>query len=103
MVIRGRRVYKLGEGTIRIRRHAGKDVPNAEVRLQDKNDAADLVSLYRAARDGMAGYPVEAKPSSPKVDKGTLILIGGGGMPKGIMQRFVDLAGGKKAKIVVAI
>ena len=101
MVIRGRRVYKLGEGTIRIRRHAGKDVPNAEVRLQNKNDAADLVSLYRAARDGMAGYPVEAKPSSPKVDKGTLILIGGGGMPKGIMQRFVDLAGGKKAKIVV--
>lgn len=33
--------------------------------------------------------------------KGTLIIVGGGGMTPEIWKRFVDLAGGKKAKIVV--
>src|SRR5262249_5164225 len=37
----------------------------------------------------------------PVVDKGTLVIVGGGGMPAGLLQRFVDLAGGKKAHIVV--
>jgi cyanophycinase len=34
------------------------------------------------------------------VPSGTLILIGGGGMPKGLMERFVELAGGPAAEIV---
>ena len=33
--------------------------------------------------------------------KGTLIIVGGGGMPPEIWKRFIDLAGGAKAKIVV--
>ncbi|MBD3675129.1 MAG: cyanophycinase, partial [Planctomycetaceae bacterium] len=69
--------------------------------LASENDAADLIALRRAARDGMSGYPQQTAPRPTKVDKGTLILIGGGGMPKGILKRFVELSGGEKAKIVV--
>src|SRR5262249_45157981 len=38
-------------------------------------------------------------PRPPVVEKGTLVIVGGGGMPKGLLQRFVELAGGPKAFI----
>ena len=101
MIVRGRRIWKVGEGTVRIRRHAGQDQPPVEIALSSSRDAADLIALRRAARDGIANYPARAQPAPAKVDNGTLIIIGGGGMPKGIMQRFIELAGGKEARIVV--
>ena len=33
--------------------------------------------------------------------RGYLFIVGGGPQPPALVQRFVDLAGGKKAKIVV--
>ncbi len=101
MIVRGRRISKVGEGTVRVRRFAGDEESIAEIDLESDSDVVDLIALRRAARDGMSGYPAQTSPRPTKVNKGTLILIGGGGMPKGIINRFVELAGGKKAKIVV--
>ena len=101
MIIQGRVIWKVGKGAVRIRRYAGPSESPVEIALSTERDAADLVSLRRAARDSIANYPVHAAPSAAKVDHGTLIIIGGGGMPAGIMRRFVDLAGGEDSHIVV--
>jgi cyanophycinase len=101
MIVYGRRIWKVGEGAVRIRRHAGQSDLPVEISLSSERDAADLVALRRAARDCIEGYPAQAKPRAAKVDSGTLIIIGGGGMPAGIMRRFVDLAGGGRSHIVV--
>ena len=39
--------------------------------------------------------------SPPRLDKGSLIIIGGGPMPRLAVKRFIQLAGGNEASIVV--
>ena len=41
------------------------------------------------------------RPASLGPDNGTLIIVGGGGMPKVIFDRFFEAAGGRDAKLVV--
>ncbi len=101
MVVRGRRIWKVGEGSVRIQRQGGASGEPVQIALSDQRDAADLTALRRAARDAMAGNVAPARPHEVRVEDGTLILIGGGGMPKGIITRFVELAGGNDAHIVV--
>src|SRR5690606_23845366 len=60
-----------------------------------------LFQLRRAAL-ARAGEPFPAQePRAPVVEKGTLILGGGGGMPAEVWKRFVELAGGPEAPVVV--
>lgn len=54
----------------------------------------------------LAIYPFAAHAESTKTEtigpaKGSLVIIGGGGMPPEIWKRFIDLAGGDDSKIVV--
>ncbi len=54
----------------------------------------------------IALYPIAAHAESAKTEtkgpaKGSLVIIGGGGMTPEIWKRFIDLAGGDDAKIVV--
>ncbi len=97
--IRGRQVRPL-VGVARLSLLAGNGRPARTDTL--KGDAvADLTVLRRCARDRAGpAFPAE-KPAAPVVEKGTLVIVGGGGMPRGLIERFVQLAGGKKAKIVV--
>ncbi|MCA3007713.1 MAG: cyanophycinase [Phycisphaerales bacterium] len=64
-------------------------------------DRADLVSWQRAPRSRLGvlrhGDPLHA----PRVDRGALVLVGGGRIPPAVMARFVALAGGAKAKVVL--
>ena len=41
-----------------------------------------------------------AVPEEPFVKNGTLMIIGGGGMPGGMMEEFVEAAGGEQARLV---
>ena len=61
----------------------------------------DLTEWRRDAIDRtLARFP-SAEPESPLVENGTLVIVGGGGMPRGLMSRFIELAGGKDhAKLV---
>ncbi len=59
---------------------------------------ADLVTWQRTARDRKS--PPPASPADNK-QQGTAILVGGGRIPEAIAQRFVELAGGKNAKVVL--
>jgi cyanophycinase len=98
--VRGRRLRVLGESTVTVCLSPGKHKPAKEIELK-AGDVADLTALRRAAiaRAG-ATFPVE-EPRPPIVEKGALILVGGGSMPEGLTERFVELAGGEDAVIVV--
>ena len=61
----------------------------------------DLTQWQRRAMDrSLEQFPPE-KPRTPFVENGTLVIVGGGGMPRGLMNDFIEYAGGKeKAKLV---
>src|SRR3989442_1474692 len=61
----------------------------------------DLTALRRSARARSQPPVLPAKAAAPVVENGTLIIIGGGGMPAGLFGKFVQLAGGPKASIIV--
>lgn len=70
-----------------------------EQKLEDR-----LIDLTEWRRDAIE-RTLEPFPSksveSPVVPNGSLIIVGGGGMPAGLMKRFVDAAGGpEKANLV---
>lgn len=62
-----------------------------------------LEDLVAMSRDAMARtrarFPAVAPPK-PRVAKGTLMIVGGGGSPPGFMDRFMELAGGKDALLL---
>jgi cyanophycinase len=59
----------------------------------------DLVALQRSVRARLFERPTKA--AARVVESGTLLLVGGGRIPDELMIRFVKLAGGKSAHIVV--
>jgi cyanophycinase len=64
-------------------------------------DKADLIALSRSAiARTQPAFPA-AKAPTPNVPTGTLVIGGGGGMPKEVWKRFLDAAGGPKAHVVV--
>src|SRR5262249_46781556 len=62
---------------------------------------ADWTAWRRAAlaRVGSPFPPHEAPV--PEVPNGSLVIVGGGGMPADVTARFIDLAGGPGARVVV--
>lgn len=97
LVVKGRRVSAVGEVEVGLAAGAGRE--GLVRRLEGE---MDLTALRRSAV-GRAGevFP-PAEMGVARVESGTLVIVGGGGMPKGLMGRFVELAGGvEEAKIVV--
>ncbi len=99
LIVRGRRLSVAGDGAVRLRLAPSKARPERTITLQG-TQAQDLTALRRAARDRADGFPPPTV-GVPHVANGSLVIIGGGGIPKGLVDRFVELAGGKEAKIVV--
>ena len=60
----------------------------------------DLTAWRRDAIERSLSVFPPAAPPVPKVENGTLFIVGGGGMPRGLMRELVDAAGGKEAKLV---
>ncbi len=77
-------------------------IAQRESRRQSGNEyLIDLTQWRRRAIDQtLAPFP-PAVPDPPNVRGGTLVIVGGGGMPSGLMDRFVELAGGvERARLV---
>ena len=69
---------------------------NVEGKIQE-----DLTALRRSARDRQESFPPKTV-EPPVVEKGTLVIVGGGGSPEGLYKKFVEYAGGEgKANIVI--
>lgn len=101
LLVRQREILVLGAGQTDVRYAAVEGRRDPSHSLGPRQRTADLTALRRAAADRLgAPYP-PAAVDAPKVERGTLVIIGGGGTPPGLMQRFVEWSGGKEACIVV--
>ncbi len=109
LVLAGRKMFCFGKGKGTFGLPATEDLKARVESITEQrsrrqppwNSLVDLTEWRRDAIDRtLKPFPPE-KPRTPRVEKGTLLIVGGGGMPKGLMNRFVELAGGpEKAKLV---
>ncbi|MCO5297766.1 MAG: cyanophycinase [Fimbriimonadaceae bacterium] len=61
---------------------------------------ADWIALRRRAIERtLPPFPPAVMPR-PNVPRGTLFIVGGGGMPDGLLEQFIEAAGGADAPIV---
>jgi cyanophycinase len=100
LLVTGRRMRVVGESTVTILLPASRTRPVREILLKS-GEFADLTALRRAAlARALPTFPVKM-PSVPNVEKGSLVIVGGGGMPEAVTKKFIELAGGPDALIVV--
>jgi cyanophycinase len=100
LVVRGRLARVLGDSTVTVclGKGAGRPATRQEYRA---GELLDLLQLRRAAANRAAAEPFPpARPGEPVVEKGTLVIVGGGRTPPEVMDTFFQKAGGKDALIV---
>ncbi|MBL8828774.1 MAG: cyanophycinase [Planctomycetaceae bacterium] len=100
VIVQGREIRQLGTGRVRFVLAASKTRP---VRTEALNpQGVEDLTLWRRAAIArtQTPFPVE-KPAEPIVKHGSLVIVGGGGMPDDVLKKFIELAGGLDAPIVV--
>jgi cyanophycinase len=103
LVIQGREMRVLGEpgsGNVlfRLAGALGKPASRREVK---PGGLADLTQLRRAALARTQPPFPPRELGTPEVPKGSLVIVGGGAMPADVTAKFIELAGGPDALIVV--
>jgi cyanophycinase len=101
VVIRGRVARVIGDKAITVcfAKGAGH---SAAAEAYKAGSLLDIVQLRRAAANRALKYSFPPdKPPEPIVEKGTLMIVGGGGAGPEIWKRFIELSGGPEALIVV--
>jgi cyanophycinase len=100
LVVRGRRLEVLGKSSVTVVLAASSGRPLREFQLK-AGDEHDLTMLRRAALERrLANFPPRELPPA-KVESGALVIVGGGRLPGEITSKFIELAGGPSAPIVV--
>jgi cyanophycinase len=99
LLVHGRRMQVL-TGTVSVLLAASAGRPLLEIELK-AGQRHDWTMLRRAAMERSRGeFPPIVLPL-PQVAAGTLLIHGGGEMPKDVTDKFIELAGGVDASIVV--
>lgn len=100
LVVKGRELKCLGESTVHLCLGACATLEPCE-RVLQAGEVADLTMFRREALARLQPpFPPE-QPGVPKVPAGSLVIVGGGGLTEQITQRFIELAGGVEAPIVI--
>ena len=100
LVVRGRKMSAVGDGAVTVFLAKAPAKPRRVLEITEEAPS-DLTMLRRAAI-ARAGAPFPPKAQTmPDVASGALVIVGGGGMPADVTQRFIELAGGPDAHIVV--
>ncbi|MEX2175300.1 MAG: cyanophycinase [Pirellulaceae bacterium] len=100
LIVQGRRLQVLGDSAVSVFLAASASRPVREFELRPGEDH-DLTMLRRAAIDRtLAQFPPQELPPA-RLAHGSLVIVGGGGMPREATERFIELAGGPDAPIVV--
>jgi cyanophycinase len=101
--IRGRSMSNLGGGMVTLRLAKSATLPPRKVELGLGHErGADYNELRRCAATRAAANPYPPKElAAPFVPKGTLVIVGGGGMTPGISKRFFEAGGGADGHFVV--
>jgi cyanophycinase len=98
--IKGRAVSNKGEGVVTLRLAKSANREARAIELSGKT-SADYNELRRCAAERAAGSPwPPKKPGEPIVPKGTLVIVGGGGMTPEIAKAFIRGGGGEKGYFV---
>jgi cyanophycinase len=100
LIVKGREMRVRGKGTVSVCLAACPTRPTRTVELK-AGGVSDFTMWRRAAlaRSGSA-FPPALAPV-PEVPHGALVIVGGGGMPAPVVRKFIELAGGADAPIVV--
>lgn len=102
VIVRGRELRVLGASEALLVLPASDGKAQRVARLA-AGDRADLTTWQRAARQRARGPWPPERSAAPVVANGTVMLGGGGGMPRAVIERFVERAGGADAaRVVVA-
>ncbi|QEL19479.1 cyanophycinase [Limnoglobus roseus] len=98
---KGRTVSNVGKGiaTVRFAKSPTREAKSLEVEGRKTLDYNELRRVA-AERAGGSAYPPK-EPQPPVVPKGTLVIVGGAGMPAEISKRFLEAGGGEAGHFVV--
>lgn len=100
LALRGRHLFSLGDTPVTLCAAAGAGKPRVNAPLEAGN-LLDLFQLRRSAANRAAKEPFPPKsPKEPVVERGSLVIVGGGGAGPEIWKKFLELAGGPDALIV---
>lgn len=99
LIVRGRRIFVLGSSSVDVYMAATPHTPLYKRSLRE-GDVADLVALHRTTLARQAAPFPPAQVIEPNVPAGTLFIVGGGGVPDGLLEQFIEAAGGVDAPIV---
>jgi cyanophycinase len=100
LVVKGRQMALVGDGhaAVLLAKSEGREARTVELSARAPTD----LTLWRRCALARAEPAFPAKgPPVPEVPKGSLVIVGGGGMPADVAQKFIELAGGPDALIVV--
>lgn len=109
LVLSGRKLRVLGSGQATVMLTANEREPFRVQTIRQQIDSRqdlrefliDLTQWRREAIDRTLPVFPPTEPKSPHVENGTLVIVGGGRTPQGLMEQFVELAGGTdKAHLV---
>ena len=101
LILSKRSIRSIGEGEVLIVLKDSEFKEKKTIKLKPSGRGADLTALRFAAADRNGPDFPKKVISPPRLDKGSLIIIGGGPMPRLAVKRFIQLAGGNEASIVV--
>src|SRR5262245_22540697 len=100
LVVKGRQMQALGDATVTLSLAPSPGRPARTVELKPRA-YADLTAWRRSALARTEPTFPPKSPGVPEVPKGSLVIVGGGGMPPDVTKKFIDLAGGPDAPLVV--
>lgn len=100
LIVQGRTLRCIGNSTATVCLGQAGDCECADIVLKP-GDVSDFTMYRRAALARLQPpFPPE-KPAEPNVPNGSLVIVGGGGMPADVTEKFIELAGGPASLIAV--
>lgn len=98
--IHQRTIGVVGKGNVRITPHYHV-AQDGDTLALGNGETADLTALRRMATLGPRFRRGDDEPTACEVPSGSLLIVGGGGFTSEMCDKFIELAGGGAAKIIV--
>lgn len=100
VIVQGREMEIIGDNQVTVCLAKSTNRPAREIAFSG-GEQTDLTRWRRAAlARTLPTFPVDPNPE-PRVTSGSLLIVGGGGLTKEIVEKFIELAGGPEAPIIV--